>query len=163
MGTGVLVRPATADDLPLVRALLVETWHDTYDDVLGKARVAEITNAWHSVEALKRQLDLTHASFLVAENAGTIVGHILTNATPPLLIISRLYVLPRRQREGIGAALLSAASARHEDCDTIRLEVAAENPKGIAFYRREGFRPVGEKTDDGLHHIVMEKRLTRGG
>jgi hypothetical protein len=32
----------------------VETWHDTYDPLLGRERVTEITNRWHAVEALAR-------------------------------------------------------------------------------------------------------------
>ena len=75
MAEGVLIRPATPDDLPAVRALLVETWHDTYDALLGAERVTEITNSWHSIENLGRQLDVPDTSFLVAEEDGAIVGH----------------------------------------------------------------------------------------
>ena len=52
----ILLRPAAADDLPAVRALLVETWHDTYDALLGAQRVTEITTDWHSIKNLRRQL-----------------------------------------------------------------------------------------------------------
>ena len=41
----------------------------------------------------------------------------------------------------------------------IRLEVEAGNPKGIAFYRREKFQPVGESFESGIQHIRMEKKL----
>ena len=49
---GLIIRDALAADLPAVRSLLVETWHDTYDGIYGWQRVAEITNAWHSLDAL---------------------------------------------------------------------------------------------------------------
>ena len=38
------VRTASERDLAAVRALLVETWHATYDAIYGGKRVTEITN-----------------------------------------------------------------------------------------------------------------------
>ena len=163
MAGGVLIRSATADDLPAARALLVETWHDTYDALLGPERVTEITNSWHSIENLGRQLAVADTSFLVAEHDGAIVGHAAINARkPPVMIVARLYVRPDNQRRGIGQRLLAEAIARHGACDVMRLEVEADNAKGLAFYRRQGFQEVGRSVTEGIDHIAMEKRLTRG-
>jgi ribosomal protein S18 acetylase RimI-like enzyme len=163
MAGEVLIRPATPDDLPAVRALLVETWHDTYDALLGAERVTEITDAWHSVESVARQLDVPDTSFLVAEEDGEIVGHAFASAQkPPVLAIARLYVRPDRQRRGIGASLIASAMARHRESEIMRLDVEAENVKGLSFYRREGFHEIGRSVTAGIDHIAMEKRLTRG-
>ena len=130
----ILIRPAVADDLPAVRALLVETWHDTYDALLGAERVTEITNAWHSVENLGRQLDIPGTSFLVAEENGRSSAMLLANAEkPPLLVLSRLYVRPDRQRRGIGTQLLEAIIRRHPKSMRLRLEVEGGNAKGPVF------------------------------
>jgi ribosomal protein S18 acetylase RimI-like enzyme len=154
------IRQARSDDLADVRDLLVETWHDTYDALLGAETVTRITDEWHSVESLSRQLDLPNTCFLVAQERGRIVGHVFANARElPALIIARLYVRPYCQRRGIGKALLDAAAATYPEARLIRLEVEAGNPKGIAFYRREKFRPVGESFESGLQHIRMEKKL----
>ncbi len=164
MAGGILIRVATPDDLPDVRKLLVETWHDTHDALLGAERVTEITNSWHSIETLGPQLGVPDTSFLVAEEDGAIIGHAAVNARkPPVIVLSRLYVRPDRQRRGIGRRLLEEVIARHDACEVLRLEVEAGNPKGVSFYRREGFRVVGEKSEQGLNHILMEKRLLRGG
>ena len=154
------IRPAAAGDVEDVRALLVETWHDTYDALIGKEKVTEINNSWHAIDSLKRQLSVPEASFLVADEAGAIVGHVFANAQrPPVLTIARLYVAPDRQRQGIGKRMLDAAIARHPACEVVRLVVEAENAKGLAFYEREGFHRVGEATVDGIEHFRMEKRL----
>jgi hypothetical protein len=59
----IAIREASETDLPAVRALLVETWHDTYDALIGVQRVTEITNSWHSFGTLATQLPLpTHPS-----------------------------------------------------------------------------------------------------
>ena len=106
------IRPAWEDDLADVRDLLVETWHDTYDALLGAETVTRITDEWHSVESLSRQLDLPNTCFLVAEEKGRIVGHVFANAQQlPVLVLARLYVRPYCQRRGIGNALLDAAAA----------------------------------------------------
>jgi ribosomal protein S18 acetylase RimI-like enzyme len=159
-GSNILIRLAAPADVKAVRSLLVETWHDTYDSLIGAEKVTEITNSWHSIENLSRQLTMPDTSFLVAEEAGLIVGHILATAQkPPFMMISRLYVRPDRQRRGIGSRLVDASAARHQNCDTLRLEVEADNKKGLSFYLREGFREVGRSVTQGIDHIRMEKRL----
>ena len=69
-----VIRDAEAADLPAVRALLVETWHATYDGIYGWQRVAEITNAWHSLENLGAQLGRENGAFLVALVGSEIVA-----------------------------------------------------------------------------------------
>jgi ribosomal protein S18 acetylase RimI-like enzyme len=156
----VLVRPARSDDLSAVRDLLVTTWHDAYDALIGANKVTEITDSWHSVENLARQLAVPDTSFLVAEEEAAIVGHAFANARHrPVLFLTRLYVRPDRQRHGIGTRLLAEAIERHGGCDRVRLEAKAGNGPAIAFYQRRGFRSVGEKTVEGMPHFEMEKQL----
>jgi ribosomal protein S18 acetylase RimI-like enzyme len=160
MTAELVIRPAEASDLPAVRALLVETWHDTYDDLIGAAKVTEITDSWHSLDNLARQLGNVSAAFLVAVEGERVVGHILAGAPkPPTFTVWRLYVLPARQRQGIGRRLLDAAVKRFPDAGILRLKVEADNAKGLAFYRREGFRQIAEETVEGIRHYEMEKQL----
>jgi ribosomal protein S18 acetylase RimI-like enzyme len=156
----IAIRQAVAADAPAVRALLVETWHDTYDRLIGPEKVTEITDSWHSIENLNRQMAMPNCSFLVAEDQGAIVGHACANAQhPSVLFVTRLYVLPACQRRGVGKRLLQAAIARHPLSALVRLEAKAGNDGALAFYRREGFQAVGEKVVEGLNHFEMEKRL----
>lgn len=159
----ITIRHAVEADLPAVRALLTETWHDTYDALLGTEWVTEVSGRWHTVENLRKQLSVLGTSFLVAVDQGRIVGHILVDASkPPALVVARLYVLPAHQRGGVGARLLAAATAEHPGCETLRLDVEARNGKGVNFYRRAGFTEVGRTLIEGSEHLVMEKRLAPG-
>jgi ribosomal protein S18 acetylase RimI-like enzyme len=156
----VVVRLAQKGDLPAVRELLVETWHDTYDALIGVEKVMEITNSWHSLEALAGHLAVPQTAFFVAADGGRIVGHAFVNAQRlPLLTLSRLYVLPAEQRRGIGRSLIEHAVRRYPEADRIQLEVEADNAKGMAFYRRERFVGTGERIVEGIRHVMMEKRL----
>ena len=48
---------------------------------------------------------------------------------------------------------------RHPGAARMRLDVQAENEKGVAFYRRHGFAVVGEATEEGRRTLRMEKPL----
>lgn len=141
-------------------SVLVETWHDTYDSLIGTEKVAEITSKWHAVEVLARQLEAEDSSFLVAEVDGRIVGHAMVRiAEPAALVLARLYVLPAYQRRSIGAQLLTIAIERHLPAKRVRLDVEAENSKGLSFYRKHDFIVVGETSEDGVKVLQMEKQL----
>src|SRR3954453_17756390 len=90
-----LILPAGAADLPEVRDLLVETWHATYDSILGPEQVTAITDDWHSLPALARGLDRPGHRFLVAGlgSGPTVLGTAsATRAGPERLRLDRLYV-----------------------------------------------------------------------
>ena len=108
--SGLAIRAAEPRDLEAVRALLVETWHDTYDPLLGVDKVTEITNSWHSIDALRPQLALPDCSFLVAEEGGRIVGHAFANGRrlPPLYPLASLRACPPSS----GAASAARCSKR---------------------------------------------------
>jgi ribosomal protein S18 acetylase RimI-like enzyme len=135
-----LIRPASRTELPAIRALLVETWHDTYDGLYGAERVSEITDEWHSLEALARGLNRREHAFLVAELEGVIEATAsATFGGDRLVVLNRLYVRPAQQGRGLGTALLAAAMAQFPQGRLMRLEVELGNAKARAFYKRRGF------------------------
>ena len=155
-----LIRHAVPQDAEDTRHVLVETWHDTYDPLLGSEKVTEITSQWHAVEVLTQQIGSPDALFLAAEHSSRLIGHAFARM-PQLgvLFLFRLYVLPTWQRRGAGALLLEAVVERHPGAARMRLNVKAENVKGVAFYRRHGFTVVGERVEEGSHSLQMEKSL----
>jgi ribosomal protein S18 acetylase RimI-like enzyme len=160
MTSDALIRPATVADLGQVREILVETWHDTYDALIGHERVAEITGQWHSPELLAKQLQTPGVSFLIAAHESRLVGHAFANSPQPaILMLLRLYVLPRWQRRGVGSQLLDAVIRAYPGATALRLSVDADNLKGVSFYRRQGFELRGERVEEGLKVLRMEKAL----
>lgn len=161
---GLIIRDAEAADLPAVRALLVETWHATYDGIYGWRRVAEITNAWHSLETLAAQLDRESGAFLVALIGEAFVATASARPEPDgTALLTRLYVLPQYQGVGIGRTLLQVTLACFPQAPVARLEVESQNEPAIAFYERMGFflqrQARFDGRDDTPNTLLMAKRL----
>jgi ribosomal protein S18 acetylase RimI-like enzyme len=160
------VRAAAAPDLPAIRALLVETWHATYDGIYGSEKVTAITDDWHSIAALQARLDRLDAEFVVADDGVEIAGMAFASAADggKSVQLSQLYVRPGRQGQGIGGLLLDEIVDSYPDAETVRLEVDPANPRAVAFYRAQGFVEVGRtencgKDQSGLPALVMERAL----
>lgn len=161
---GLIIRDVEAADLPAVRGLLVETWHATYDGIYGWQRVAEITNAWHSLENLGAQLGRDEAAFLVALVGEEIIATASARLEPDrAALLTRLYVLPQYQGVGVGRTLLQVTLACFPQAPVARLEVESQNEPAIAFYERMGFflqrQARFDGRDDTPNTLLMAKRL----
>lgn len=151
------VRTAGARDLDAIRALLVETWHATYDALYGAAKVTEITDEWHSIAALERQLVLPNADFLVADDGKQLGGVAFAAATadPKIVMLRQLYVRPGLQGSGIGGMLLEEIEGSFFDSSQLRAEVEERNPKAVAFFLGEGFVQIDRRPVGGLISTVL--------
>ena len=156
------VRTASERDLAAIRSLLVETWHATYDEIYGPARVTEITDECHSISALRARLTCPNSEFLVADNGKEIGGVAFAVAEDggATVVLRQLYVLPRQQGRGIGGMLLDEVIESFPEGRAIRLEVESTNGRAVAFYEGQGFvarRGAAQDTDGGT--MVMERAL----
>ncbi|RWM05847.1 MAG: GNAT family N-acetyltransferase [Mesorhizobium sp.] len=159
------VRTASERDLAAIRALLVETWHATYDAIYGARRVTEISDDWHSIASLRARLTRPNSEFLVADDGKRLGGIAFAFATtdPKVVLLNQLYVHPDCQRRGIGRSLLDEVEASFPEARTLRLEVEEANSPAIAFYAANGFRSAGRTADcgggSGMPALILEKRL----
>ena len=131
------VRAYRNDDREAVVALwqeagLVRSWNDPYRDI-------------------DRKVATDAAGFLVAEARGAVVGVVIAGYEGHRGWIQYLGVLPGRQREGIGRALIEAAVEllRERGCPKVNLQVRRSNAGVVAFYERLGFQE-DEVTSMGL-------------
>lgn len=159
------IRTAGSGDLEAIQALLIETWHDTYDSLYGSERVEAITREWHTLDALRARLTQPLSEFVVADTGQSILGMAFASSKDGRLIeLRQLYVRPSAQGQGAGRALLEEIEACFPEANRVRLEVEAENHKAVTFYRKSGFEPVGKTqncgTDNsGIPAIIYEKQV----
>lgn len=160
------VRTASQRDLEAVRALLVETWHATYDTIYGVEKVTAITDDWHSIASLEARLEQPHAEFLVADDGERIGGMAFASAVDEgrTVMLHQLYVLPDCQGRGIGGLLMDEIEGCFPDAGKVRLEVEEANDRAVAFYRAQGFVQVGRtancgKDQSGIPAAIYERPI----
>ncbi len=98
----------------------------------------------------------------VAESDNKIVGFASTapprDEYPPRdLELAAIYLLAVHQGRGLGQLLLDATLGDRP----ASLWVLEENPKAIAFYRRNGFEADGKEKTDSEHGNFRELRFVR--
>ncbi len=156
------VRTASEQDLQRVQEILRETWHDTYDELYGVAKVSEITENWHSMKRLRDMRHTPQSEFLVADNGTVIGGMAYATQKDKTINLHQLYVHPDFHGGKTGLHLLIEVENSFIDAESMKLEVEEKNLRAIKFYEAYGFKKVGETQDcgedgSGIPAIIMEK------
>ena len=147
---GVIVRPASADDLDVVTELRLALLREHADNPIYR-RVRPDAPA-RARRLYAAQLASKSEVTLLAELDGAVVGILrcVENMGYPLLFphaygyISSVYVRPAARRRGVLRALLGAATewCRARDLHELRLHNAADNPQSNAAWAALGFGVV---------------------
>jgi predicted GNAT family N-acyltransferase len=136
----VIVRTATADELPALLALRHEVF------VVGQGVPAELEH-----DELDAVCD--HAVALVD---GQVVG---TGRLLPSGTVGRMAVAPAARGHGVGAAVLALLEQRALDRGVPAVELHAQL-HATGFYEKAGYVPCGEVyLEAGIEHLTMRKEL----
>lgn len=152
-------RSAGEADLTAVRSLLAETWHATFDEILGRDLVGNITDRWHSLEALRANLRKPYSEFVVADRGdGSIDGVAYASQdAEDRAVLHQLYVRPGAQVQGLGTMLLAEVEMAFPGIKTMSLEVIERNASAVRFFEHKGYVIVGRHADWG--HIESSEPL----
>ena len=151
------IRPATADDLPLVASLI--------------RGLAEYEGLSHAVRMEEERLGeylfgvRPMAEVLIGEIDGAAQGFALffhnfsTFEGCPGIWLEDLFVLPTARRSGLGTALLAhvARIAQARGCARMEWSVLDWNMMAIQFYRSLGARPLTDWTTMRLDSDSLER------
>ncbi len=158
----VLVYPATARDVPALRALGVRTWRATYADILSGAAVErgieELFNAYSLGAAVR------DGRMLAAARDGIIVGLLeFDRVDATRTMVWKLYVDPDAQSRGIGGLLLERL-LQAATTPEVRVEHDERNAVAGGFFAEFGF-DVDEVVDagDGVRTVRRVRRLSPRG
>jgi ribosomal protein S18 acetylase RimI-like enzyme len=136
------LRRASQRDCAGIRALLLATWHDAYDHIMGEAAVTSACDRMFTMPQLQQAAALRGPQFMgVLEREGALAGVISIEIG--LLGHAKLYMLyvhPAFQRRGTGRAFLDYTPDIFPWAHSISLEVLEPNVRAIRFYERGGFR-----------------------
>jgi ribosomal protein S18 acetylase RimI-like enzyme len=143
-----VIRPATAEDLPLVRELWQAFNEEIPDEPWREDDLAEDL-AWLE-HAIRDEIVLLadEDGLAVAQRKGERLG-----------FLDVVYVRPEARRSGLAAELVRevAAQMRERGVEMLELEVLASNAEARAIYDRWGFKPVELKL--GAPLAQLEQRL----
>ncbi|HEU5216263.1 MAG TPA: GNAT family N-acetyltransferase [Gaiellaceae bacterium] len=143
-----MIRPATADDLPLVRELW-QAFEQEIPDEPWREDDLEDDLAWLE-EAIREHI------VLLADEHGLAVAR---RKGEKLGFLEILYVRPEARRGGVAAELFREAARRllEAGAEMLELEVLASNTDAQAIYERWGLKPV--ELTLGAPLAQLEQRL----
>jgi ribosomal protein S18 acetylase RimI-like enzyme len=142
------LRAAVAGDAEALSALSKASYADAFGRFFKPADLEAHLDAELSVDHWQGYL--AHDRVLVCEADGALLGYIQLCAVPGGVEISRVYVAPDRQGQGIGSRLLGTALDLPEarDAPTVWIEVWEHNHGARRLYERFGFIATGERGPD---------------
>jgi GNAT superfamily N-acetyltransferase len=138
--TDIGMRPATADDLPAIVAMLA-------DDALGATRESP-EDLRPYLAAYERLRDDPNQRLVVAVRDDTVVGTLQLTIVPGLSrrgstrsIIEGVRIHSSERGQGLGQQLIAWAvdESRREGCSLVQLTSDAARPDAHRFYERLGF------------------------
>ncbi len=119
-----------------------------------------------SAEQFWGELAQSTREYVVAEDAGAIVGYAGAYLLPPDSDVQTIAVSPTAQGRGVGRLLLEEliAIAMRHDCAQLLLEVRSDNESAIAMYEKFGFESISKRRDyyaTGVDALIMRLRPLR--
>ncbi len=144
------VRSATKEDLDAVRDMLALTWHATYDDVYGVEKVKAITDRYHSLDALKKQLAKPYSEFIIADDGADIHGNGLRVPEGSQALDPQPALCPSgTSEEGCGFAAAGGNGERLSPVSTrCSSKLSNQNQRAMSFYESRGFERTNNRIEN---------------
>jgi ribosomal protein S18 acetylase RimI-like enzyme len=151
------VREAEIEDVIPIQEVALESWKDTYSEILSEDTIREVIEDWYSAQDLEQQID--DPVFYVAEKDGEVIGFVHATVKDRKASLHRIYLKPEYQSQGIGSNLYDKAENELKcRADTVELEVLADNETGRNFYLHKGFEE--QKTEEiGLKGEKVNQKI----
>jgi GNAT superfamily N-acetyltransferase len=161
------IRRIQKNELQLVRDLAHKIWPATYSHIISQEQINYMLNWMYSLETLQNNNENNHAFFAVFDAAEPLgfTDLELNNPEENWMKLQKIYVLPEKQKLGVGLALMDCAFlfAKDNDIKHITLQVNRNN-KAVSFYEKLGFIVSDEQDFEigngyFMNDFVMQKDL----
>lgn len=152
-------RRLTPDAVDAVAALARVVWQATYPTLISQGQIDTMLADRYAATRIRSQLDDPHHAWWVIGSPPAGFAHVVTDATTAKL--DKLYIHPKRQRLGLGAALVNACIdwARAQGHRVLRLQVNRGNTQAMHAYQKYGFSVVESRVFDIGQGYVMDDHV----
>jgi ribosomal protein S18 acetylase RimI-like enzyme len=155
--TGVIVRPATVDDVEAIREIAGSAWRATYAGLIDTEAIERFLAAAYAPERV--QVRLLRHDVLVAgfgsDGASAAFAEVVRHDDH--LQLTAIYTLPGARGRGLGSALLGAILERHPG-QAVAADVLVDNGLGEPFYQARGFEPRELLVEEIAGEPIRERR-----
>jgi ribosomal protein S18 acetylase RimI-like enzyme len=164
----ITINEASIVDYKTIQNIAHQTWPIAYGEILSKAQLDYMLDAFYNEEELKDSVANKGHYFILAKEGEETLGfasyeHHYNQKQQTK--IHKIYILPETQGKGIGKKLIDYVEnvAKENDSTGLLLNVNRFN-KALHFYQKLGFEIVEEvniELDHGylMEDFVMEKKI----
>ena len=146
-----ILRPASPDDIPLIRELAHRIWWAHYPAIIGEAQVEYMLGKIYAVSSLEQQMAEGQV-YRIVEIEGVPIGFAaVTGQGEGRYFLNKFYLEIEKQGKGLGSAVFARLLEEYPELAELRLTVNLRNYKSINFYFKLGFTiekcvniPLGE-------------------
>ncbi len=145
-GRPVELRPITPEDYPALQDLAARCWRSTYHGLLSDVHIESFITNTYNLAAIAHAAERPDGRYWVAEDHNrALVGFAQVLYGGDSAHLTRLYVAPECQAQGLGTALwnLARRTLRQLGVQACTLTVLQTNQAAIRFYERRGFERIG--------------------
>jgi GNAT superfamily N-acetyltransferase len=136
------IEPADEAAIPVIGRLAHSIWHEHYPSIISTAQIDYMLDRGYSAHALARFVTEPDAGLALAQEGNEPIGFAAWyRVDAKAMKLDKLYVLPQRQRRGVGRALIEHvnAVAARAGCAELTLNVNRGNSGAVRAYEACGF------------------------
>ncbi|MDO5523508.1 MAG: GNAT family N-acetyltransferase [Bacteroidia bacterium] len=152
---------AAKNNIRDIQAVSDVAWPHAFKDILSPSQIKYMMNWMYSDESLREQMDVKNHHYFLAKENDEFLGYMSVQhncENTGKTKIHKIYILPDRQKKGIGKLLLCEAinEAKRHDSQAIYLNVNKYNETAIRFYEKNGFFLAKEEVIDIGNGFIMD-------
>lgn len=159
------IRTASRNDINAIHDLLVETWHATLDDLVGREEVDRKIAHDYTTDMLKKMLSRPASEYVVADDGDLLHGVAYAaqgavKGDSEIALVLHLCVKPESRGQGIGQRLLIELEEAFPAARKIRVVLNKKDVRTQKFFEEQGYKHLGKSGDNKSDNdVVLEKTL----
>jgi len=141
----IYVYTATINDIELLAKLEKEIWQKTYEDILPQTYITGLNISHIKHKFFKRLFDNKIETYIVYKETIPVGYFVLTKVARQQLEVSKIYLLPEYQQQGIGQYCyrLIIDMATERNIKVIEVWIVKGNQPSITFHQKMNFNFTG--------------------